>query len=214
MTYPGNLVIWDVETGGFYPTQNLLTQIGLIAINPEGKELLRFQAYIKPYDKNLTLTKSASDLTGITLEKLEREGRDLKEVLTEVASILKSLKVSYYMPTVVGHNVNFDMMFLEYVFNLCFAKNDETDQCALYNYIQKVPLDTIELARRKWRNNELGDFKLGTCAQYIGVENRAAHDAMGDVEVTVDLLKYLLSCLSGEGGHITQGKSDMNFQFK
>ena len=213
MNYPGCYIVCDVESGGFFPTQNLLTQIGCIALDSDGKELARFQSYIKPYDPKLTLTKQASDLTGITLAKLEKEGRPIKDVISELVLFLKSFKRSYYLPTVVGHNVGFDMMFIEYAFDFCLSRNEKTNQSSLYTYINKVPIDTIELARRKWKDNELADFKLGTCAAYIGIQNRAAHDAMGDVEVTAELLRYFIECLRGEGNFSKQSREKFSFQF-
>lgn len=213
MIYPGCFIVLDCESGGFFPTQNLMTQIGCIALDSEGKELGRYQSYIKPYDSKLTLTKQASDLTGITIAKLEKEGKPLKEVVEELITFFKQYKRSYYLPTVVGHNVGFDMTFIEYIFDFIYEKDSKTNQSVLYKYVNKIPIDTIEFARRKWTENEVADFKLGTCAQKIEISNRAAHDAMGDVEVTVELLRYFISCLKGEGEFQKQQAANFTFQF-
>ena len=108
MIVNAKLIVLDVETGGFSPSQNLLTQIGGIIVDSFNfEEISRFNYYIKPYDDNLYISKSASELTGITLEQCEKEGKTLKEVLDELCSLFKQAKVSYYLPIILGHNISF-----------------------------------------------------------------------------------------------------------
>ena len=144
-----NFVVLDIESGGYNPNENLLTQIGFIVVDGfTMQEKYRFNSYIYPYDDKLYISKQASELTGITKEKLLKEGRPLKDVLNEICNILKGFKVSYYLPVLVGHNISFDQMFLENVFNRVYGPNSgKNGVCKLYDYILKSSVDTMVLAR-------------------------------------------------------------------
>jgi DNA polymerase III epsilon subunit-like protein len=215
MVYPGHIVVFDLESGGFFPNQHLLCQIGIIVLDPNLDEVERYASYVNPsYNSKLIITPEAQKVHGLTIDFLKKNGKDLREVMDDVSTLFKKYKRSYYMPTACGHNVGFDLYFLEAIFNLFLSPHKGTLQSALYQFINKVPIDTMELARRKWTNNEVADFKLGTCAAHIGVENTKAHDAMGDIEVTAELLRYFLGCMKSEGGNFEQRKrSALTFQF-
>ena len=215
MIYPGHIVVFDLESGGFFPRQHLLCQVGLIVLDPDLNEVERYAAYVDPsYNPSLEITPDAQKVHGLTMDFLKQNGKDIREVLDTFLAIGKKYKRSYYHPTLCGHNVGFDCYFLEAVLkDLGYEENKYTLQSALYNNYLKVPLDTMELARRKWKNNEVADFKLGTLTQFIGIENAKAHDAMGDIEVTAELLRYFLGCMGGEGDFKQQQKSSFNFQF-
>lgn len=212
-----NLIVLDVETGGFLPNQNPLTQIGFIAVDSFNFEVkYKFNSYIKPYDDALFMTKQASELTGITKEKCIQEGRELKEVLDEICQIFKALKVSYYLPILLGHNLSFDTMYLCDVFNRVYGMNSGKGGVnKLYDYVLQTCMDTMIFARHKFINNEVPDFKLNTLASYIGYENTHAHDAFADVETTLELYKYFIGALRSDGKNSYQAaqKKDFKFQF-
>lgn len=212
-----NIVCIDCETGGFSPQKNPLTQISFIAIDSVNlQELVRFDTLIKPYDESLYITKEASELTGITLDMCKSKGRDLKEVLEEMNGIFKSLKVSYYIPHLLGHNLNFDLMYLTNGYDRVYGPN--SGKCGvnkLFDFVLSAVEDTMLLARKKFVNNEVADFKLNTLAAYIGYENTHAHNALADVETTIEVYKYLIGSLRSDGKNNYQAaqKKDFKFQF-
>lgn len=211
-----NFIILDVETGGFNPEQNLLTQIGFIVVDGfTMQEKFKYNSYIYPYDEQHYLSSQASQLTGITKEKLIAEGKPLKIVLDEVSGIFKQFKTSYYLPVLVGHNVSFDQMFLEYVFDYVYgSKTGKNGVCKLYDFILKSSIDTMVLARQKFVNDELPNFKLETIGDYLGFTNSNAHDAFADVEQTLQLFIYFMNCFRNQTTEVqTVAKKEFKFQF-
>lgn len=213
-----NLIVLDIESGGFIPSQNPLTQIAFKIIdNITFEEKASFVSLIKPYDEKLYISKGAMQLNGITKELCEKKGKPLKEVLDEVCEIWKSAKISYYQPILVGHNISFDQMFLQYVFDFCYGNGTgKNGLCKLYDYIQLSSIDTMQLARMVWINNELPNFKLETIGEFLGTINSNEHQADADVDQTVAVVKNLILRMRGgtpEQIKKTEEKQKFNFQF-
>ena len=213
-----NYIIYDLETGGFNPQENLLTEIAFIVIDGFSlQEKYRYSSYIYPYDDKHYLSKSAIQLTGITMDKLKQEGKPLKVVLDEISNIWKGFKVSYYLPVLVGHNIGgFDNFWLEYIFDYIYGANSgKNGACKLYDYVAHSSMDTMFFARQKYMNDEVADFKLGTIGKHLGIDNSSAHEGMADVEQTVDVFRYFMECLrnEGNGGIKNIQRKEMAFQF-
>ncbi len=56
------------------------------------------------------------------------------------------------------------------------------------------PLDTLQLALWHFagREDEPGDYKLGTLAQTLGIEESGAHDALADARTAMQIARILL----------------------
>lgn len=212
-----NFIVLDCETGGFDPRVNLLTQIGFIVLDGfTMQEKYRYDSYIYPYSEQHYLSKQAVDLTGITMDKLKKEGKPLKVVLDEILNIWKGFKVSYYLPIFVGHNFSFDQMYLEYAFDYIYGANTgKNGVCKMYDFVMKSSIDTMTLARQKFINDEVANFKLETIGEYLGIQNVSAHDAFADVEQTADIFRYFMTCMRNEnkGGIQQIQRKEMSFQF-
>lgn len=212
-----NFIVLDCETGGFDPRVNLLTQIGFIVLDGfTMQEKYRYNSYIYPYSEQHYLSKQAVDLTGITMDKLKKEGKPLKVVLDEILNIWKGFKVSYYLPVFVGHNFSFDQMYLEYVFDFIYGANSgKNGVCKMYDFVMKTSIDTMVLARQKFINDEVPNFKLETIGEHLGIQNASAHDAFADVEQTADIFRYFMNCMrnDGIGGVQTIQRKEISFQF-
>ena len=213
-----NFIVLDIESGGFDPRGALLTQIGFIVLDGFSlQEKYRYESYIYPYSETHYISKGASDLTGITIDKLKQEGKPLKVVLDELCNIFKGFKVSYYLPVFVGHNFSFDQMFLEYVFDYVYGANTgKNGVCKLYDFAMKSSIDTMTLARQKFINDEVANFKLETIGEHLGIQNISAHDALADVEQTAELFRYFVTCMRNESltnGVQTIQRKEIPFQF-
>jgi len=79
--------------------------------------------------------------------------------------------------TLVGHNVGFDLGFLE------AALGDGT------HIEQDRYLDTLTLAREAWPDQDV--FKLSDLSAFYGLETKPTHRALPDAEATADLLLLL-----------------------
>jgi DNA polymerase III alpha subunit (gram-positive type) len=78
-----------------------------------------------------------------------------------------------YPATIIGHNISFDLRFLQ-----PHLSEDVKSIC------------TLALARRYIKNST--NHKLGTLVSYLRLPQEEAHNALGDVKMTRHLLQYLM----------------------
>ena len=104
------------------------------------------------------------------------------------------------------------LIVLNYVYGKGTGKNGV---CKMYDFVLKSAIDTMVLARQKFINDEVANFKLETIGEKLGVQNTSAHDAFADVEETAELFRYFMTCMRNEGvGGITSiQRKEMAFQF-
>ncbi len=88
---------------------------------------------------------------------------------------------------VVGHNVGFDMAFI----NAALTRRGDAE-------ITNPVIDTLPLARRLIRD-EVPDCRLGTLASRFRLDHRPSHRALDDALATTDLLHFLLERAAGLG---------------
>ena len=88
---------------------------------------------------------------------------------------------------VVGHNVGFDMAFI----NSALTRRGDPE-------IVNPVIDTLPLARRLIRD-EVPDCRLGTLASRFRLDHRPSHRALDDALATTDLLHFLLERAAGLG---------------
>lgn len=210
-----NCIIADLETSGFNPKQNAVTQIAFVVVDSFNfEEKCKFNTYVKPYDNKHIYVKQAADLTGITQEKCIEEGRPLNQVVEEMSEIFKKFKVSYYLPYFVGHNFNaFDIRFLEDIYDRIYGPNSgKNGTNKLYDFAT-LGYDTMFLARQKFTNNEVPNFKLNTVGEYLGLYNKGAHLADNDVDLTLEVFKYFIQSLRQSEASIQAKKREFTFQF-
>jgi len=123
-----NLLFLDIETGGFNKVKDAVCSITL-----KCKDDMQTW-YVKPYGKRYT--KKSLEVHGITLEELYTKGIEVKKVIREMnAFIIYNSKDDGMF---VGHNLHFDLSFLENFF-------DENNY-NLYDGINYHFYDTMHLA--------------------------------------------------------------------
>lgn len=128
----------DFETGGLDPVRCACTQIALEAIRLDTLEVFdRYAAYIAQYCKQelgaarrkvlrskhelaqpterMDYEPRALEYSGITMERLEAQGVDLKEVAGAVLRFAERATLSkgtQCKPVLIGQNITFDIGFL------------------------------------------------------------------------------------------------------
>ena len=173
--YEVTFVVVDVETTGAAPGEGGLTEVG--ACSFRGGELLgTFDTLVDP---GCALTPFVSELTGITDEMLRGAPRP--------GAVLPVLVDFVGGGVVVGHNVGFDLAFLDAALEACG-----------WPPFANPSIDTLELARRLVRDL-VPDCALGTLAAVLRLEHRPAHRALADALATADLLHRLIEQASGFG---------------
>jgi DNA polymerase-3 subunit epsilon len=189
-------VVVDVETTGGSPATDSLTEIGAVRIRG-GECLGTFSTLVNP---GRAIPPTITVLTGITESMVARAPR--------VEEVLPSLLEFIGDAVVVGHNVRFDLGFLE----AALARSGREP-------LRPVSVDTVALARRLLRD-EVPNCKLGTLAERLRLPHQPAHRALDDALATADLLHVLLEragslgvrglddllALPGMAGHPLAGK--------
>ncbi len=161
-------VVVDLETTGGSPTTDAITEVGAVKVRG-GDVLGTFQTLVNP---GRAIPPTITVLTGITESMVTRAPR--------IETVLPSLVEFMGDAVVVGHNVRFDVGFLQAAL--------ERDGRPL---LTGPTVDTVALARRLVRD-EVPDCRLGTLAERFRLSHRPSHRALDDALATADLLHVLL----------------------
>lgn len=158
----------DLETTGGDPGSCGITEVGA-ALYRGGELLGTFQTLVNP---GQAIPPRIVVLTGIT--------EAMVVTAPAIETVLPSLLEFIGDAVIVGHNIRFDLAFLN-------AALDQVGRSPLTH----VTLDTLALARRLL-GDEVPNCKLGTLASRLRLPNRPSHRALDDARATADLLHVLL----------------------
>src|SRR6266849_1723794 len=133
--------ILDFETSGLKSDLCAITETAVQVIHPNSfQEISRYTEYVKsdfhpniikgdnkpdnkpinPY-KGTWYFEGALNVTGLTIEFLKKNGKDYTEVAQRMAEEFSKGKISsnkFIKPVIVGHNIVFDINFLQVLFKL------------------------------------------------------------------------------------------------
>lgn len=190
-----NLVVVDLETGGYEFEENPITEVSLHIISPTTfKTLDRYQTYVKPYNE-LVITQQAINATQVNIKDVEN-GIEVKTLVKILITYFKKARngAKYELPQLVFHNGSFDILFLEYAFMFCGED--------LYKYVDRIPICTMRMTRLndaggKFDKTEATSISLATCCERFSIKLKSAHGAENDVIATIALLKVLVTKLRG-----------------
>ena len=155
-------VVVDIETDGLNEYENSIIEIG--AIKVENSNIYEFNHLIKIPK---TLSKNIINLTGITQELINNEGKSMDIVLNEFLKFIGNLDI-------VGYNVDFDIRFI----------NSELKKLG----IEKLKNNVYDLM--KYVKNEklfLDNYKLQTVLQAYGIDEKIPHRALLDSKIIYKL---------------------------
>jgi len=167
--------VLDIETTGGDRNTDLITEIGMVKVRA-GECLGTLQTLVNP---GRAIPPMITVLTGIT-ESMVARAPAIDAVLPAMIEFLGDA-------VVVGHNVGFDMTFI----NGALLRRGDSE-------ITNPVIDTLPLARRLIRD-EVPDCRLGTLAARFRLDHRPSHRALDDALATTDLLHFLLERAAGFG---------------
>ena len=218
-----NIIVGDIETGGYVYHKHALTEIALIAIDTVTlEEIDRYEAVIAPYNHKdgtqVEYTPAALQYSGMTMAKIEA-GRPAKEVAEELNSFFSSKKKDGIeihtggvngKPVLCGHNFwKFDKPFIDYFLWLHGkAKLKTTELKGKKDPFAVIEFDTpynsyvedsLYWTRWKYANTDIPNHKLATACEYTDVALMDAHRAMNDTEANKELKVEFLKSLRGTG---------------
>lgn len=160
--------VLDLETTGASPVACDITEVGA-ARYVGGEELASFQTLVNP---SSAIPPFITVLTGITQAMVVQA--------PSIEAVLPSLLEFIGEAVVVGHNLRFDLSFL-----------DTAARRLGYPPISNRTLDTVALARRLVRS-EVRNLKLSTLAAHFRSPDTPTHRALDDARATSHVLWGLL----------------------
>lgn len=166
-------VVFDIETTGFSPINNKITEIGAVKIK-NGEIIDRYSQLINP---EVPIPEKIVDLTGIT-DELVRNKPTIDNILPGFYNFIEG-------SVLVAHNASFDVGFIRQ--NLSKLGID----------IENPVLDTLELTRNLFP--ELKSHKLNIVAKHLNVSLENHHRAVDDAEATAHIFLKCKNILSEKG---------------
>ncbi|GAB7388254.1 PolC-type DNA polymerase III [Bacillaceae bacterium] len=163
-------IVFDVETTGLSAVRDKI--IELAAVKVRGGEIVdTFESFVDPHQP---LTKTISELTGITDEML-RGAPELDEVLRKFRDFVGD-------GVLAAHNARFDMGFL----NIGYKRIGEPE-------LANPVIDTLEMARFLYPG--MKNYRLNTLCEKFNIELVSHHRAVYDARATGHLLwRMILDC--------------------
>jgi len=156
---PKQFIVADIETTGLDPYKHEIIEIAAIRVNRDSKTHDTITVLVKPQGQ---LPKKITDLTGITVEMLERDGESLEKAISDFLAFIGDHRLVFY-------NAPFDLPFL-------------IKAAGRYQKRIKNPVsDALDMARRAWP--DLKSYKLTDVARSLNI--KGAHRALKDCELTV-----------------------------
>ncbi|MCB0284662.1 MAG: 3'-5' exoribonuclease [Calditrichae bacterium] len=172
-------VVVDLETTGLVPEEDEIIEIGAIKF-VNGVEKETFETLVNP---GRPIPEFITRLTGIKDEDVASAPK-IEDVFDKLDHFLKDIPF-------VGHQVNFDASFIEYMYRRQNKDFDQwQDQLNRFKYFGRVRIDTLFLSRILLPF--LPKLKLGYLAQYFGHDLENAHRAIDDARATGQIFLELL----------------------
>ena len=164
--FPADYVVLDVETTGLKSRHHRITEIAVVRVSTSGDELV-WSTLVNPERR---VPRQISRLTGIDNQMVATAPR--------FASVAPTIQQLIGDLLIVGHNVSFDIGFL----------NAELVRCGLPKLINQS-LDTLALADALIP--DIRRLSLTEVARHLGVQRSEAHRAAADAEATLRVLGKL-----------------------
>ncbi len=170
---PDSFCVFDIETTGLNKKYEKITEIAVCKVK-DGKIIDEFTTFVNP---EKPIPKEVQELTHIT-DELVKDAPTIEEVLPKFIEFTKD-------SVLVAHNSSFDVGFISY-----FAKQEKLD-------FNPYVIDTLTIAREIYTSVE--NHKLGTLAEFLGVELEGAHRAINDTRATAKVFIKMIEDLKEKG---------------
>ena len=172
--FPAEFVVVDVETTGLKPRYHRITEVAIIRHAEDGERMV-WSTLVNP---ERSIPSQISRLTGIDNQQVATAPR--------FASIAQTVLDLIGDQLIVGHNVEFDIGFL----------NAELNRCGKQRIVNQS-LDTLALADALLP--DLRRLSLPDVARHLGVSQTQAHRAVADAEATLAVLTKLRAQAERDG---------------
>ncbi len=167
--YPSDYVVVDLETSGLDVKENEIIEIGMLKVQ-QNEVIQTFNELIEPEQ---LISKAIEEITGITNALLKKEGKKIREVLPEIKKFIGE-------SILIGHNVLFDINFL----------NQEAIK-ENYDIFENQHCDTMEMYADIFKPH-MGRKRLVDIATEFNLNLNKYHRGLADcytVKAVYDVLK-------------------------
>tara|TARA_R110002051_G_scaffold57487_2_gene106332 strand:- start:1040 stop:1594 length:555 start_codon:yes stop_codon:yes gene_type:complete len=172
----------DVETSGPIPGEFSLLSIGACAVADPEKT---FSCELRPINRNFD--PKALEVTGLSLDELERTGLDPSDAMRKFADWLATLVDSNRSLVFVGFNASFDWSFVNYYFHRFHEANPfgftALDVKALY----------MGATGCSW-----SDTRSSKIAERLKPKLKGNHDALQDALYQAEVFRLVVANLIDE----------------
>ena len=208
MSWESNIIVFDLETGGLITKAGIppVTEVAMVCLNYEDlSDGGEYSSLIKPYTGLENYNKMALEVSHITIDMLNKEGKDPESVLKEIIAFLKK-NGGKKKPILCGHNCDeFDLPIIDKFFS-DFGED-------ISKYVEsRFSIDTMWWARIGIP--ELANYKLGTCLENKNIDITQAHRALNDTKATKELVKGFLQGLRQQVTVVSEEKEPFRNTFK
>lgn len=162
-------VVLDFETTGLDKAFDRIVEIAAIRYM-NGREVDKFVTLVNPQTPIPAEAQAVHHISNRMVANAPTEEVAIPQLIDFIGDSL-----------LVGHNVNFDVGFLEIAAQRC-------GQIVKYNYI-----DTISVSKKLFSG--LPNYKLGTIAQSMNFDTSKLHRAEADVRVCAEIMTVALDSL-------------------
>jgi len=168
-------VVFDLETTGFHPGKDTITEIGAVKIK-DRVIIDRFSTFVNP-DRDIPL--EVQKLTSIRPDMVS-DAPSYSEALKEFMNFVGDANM-------VAHNADFDMGFIYHFANIADIS------------VPNTSIDTVEMGRTLYP--ELNNYKLKTLAKNLEVKLSNHHRAVYDAEATAEVFLVMIRDMDGMNIH-------------
>jgi DNA polymerase III epsilon subunit-like protein len=156
----------DIETSGFDPVEGEILEVGLVFFRVEDGKIKTLNEWQSTFKPAKPVSPRILALTGITEEELENSPH-FSEKHQELQDLVKD-------SVIVGHNINFDIKFLEaFGIQFCGRSIDSLDLAQIF-----LPTKT--------------SYNLESMMGFLGVDHKDAHRALADAKASLIVVERLL----------------------
>lgn len=166
---PDSFCVFDIETTGLNKKYEKITEIAVCKVK-DGKIIDEFTTFVNP-EKHIP--EEVQNLTHIT-DDMVKDSPTIEEVLPQFIEFTKD-------SILVAHNASFDVGFMAH-----FAAEQKLE-------FNPYVIDTLTIARENYTSVE--NHKLGTLAEFLGVELEGAHRAINDTRATAKVFIKMIEDL-------------------
>ena len=189
-------VCMDSETGGLRAKQADILTLFMAVTDEDLKVVDELDLKLKPNDRLPVADAGALAVNKIDLQKHleDLETVTYSEAKVKIIAFAKKYlkkrgRYSNLIP--LGQNVMFDLKFIwEYIIS-----EEEWEGLFSYN-IEDTKTASLFLKRCGWLPKETGT--LSSLVEYFNIPRRAAHEAKGDVHMTIDVYKKLIELMKSK----------------